>query len=202
MAMQHHTYTRLIGFLKITLPLVALGVLGTVFLITSDDGFNPGFAFSKSEFTELGAGNFLDNAQINGTTANGDAFSLLARRIEPETLKLDIINATDLTSHFDFASGESVVIISDFAIINNIDQLLIFPQGADITTNDGYSGTLETLTADLVSGAVSGQSLEADGPLGHISAEFFQISDVTPENDENRVLTFNKSVRVTLNIAE
>ncbi len=202
MAMKHHTYTRMIGLLKIILPLLALAVLGTVFLITKEDGFDPGFTFSQAEFDALESGSFLDNPQINGKTSDGDIFSLTAERIEPESQDLQRIIARNLVSNFDFASGISVEIIADTAEILMGEQLLIFPDGARIITSDGYDGTLETLTANLETGYISGEMIEADGPLGHVSAEFFQISSVGAGSNENRVLSFEKSVKVTLDTAE
>ena len=202
MAMQHHTYSRLIGFLKISLPLMALAVLGTVFLITTDDGFDPGFTFSQAEFDALESGSFLDNPQINGKTENGDIFSLTAARIEPETREMLVIFASGLVSTFDFATGNSAKIIADKAEIHPVDQLLVFPDGARIITSDGYDGTLKTLTANLETGNIFGEGISADGPLGQVSADFFQISSVGAGNSENRVLSFEKSVRVTLNTAE
>ncbi len=202
MAMKHHTYTKLIGVLKIILPLLALGVLGTVFLITSDDGFDPGFTFSQAEFDALESGSFLDNPQINGRTGKGGIFSLTADRIEPETNQLKHITAINLTSLFEFPSGESAKIIADTALIDNEAQLLIFTDGAHITTSDGYEGVLRTLTANLRNGEISGEMIEVDGPLGHISAEIFHISSVVKGSRENRVLSFEKAVRVTLNTTE
>lgn len=202
MAMKHHTYTRMIGLLKIILPLMALAVLGTVFLITKEDGFDPGFTFSQAEFDALESGSFLDNPQINGKTADGDIFSLNAERIEPESQDLQRIIASNLVSNFDFTSGISVEIIADTAEILMGEQLLVFPDGARIITSDGYDGTLKALTANLETGYISGEMIEADGPLGHISAEIFRISSVGAGSNGNRVLSFEKSVKVTLDTAE
>ncbi len=202
MAMNPHTYTRMIGLLKIGLPLLALAVLGTVFLITTDDGFDPGFTFSQAEFDALESGSFLDNPQINGKTENGDIFSLTADRIVPESRDMQRIIASDLVSNFDFSTGKSAEIIADTAEILMREQLLVFPDGARIITSDGYDGTLATLTANLATGAISGEMIEADGPLGHISAEIFHISSIGDGSNENRVLSFEKTVRVTLNTAE
>ncbi len=202
MAMKHHTYTRMIGILKISLPLMALAVLGTVFLITKDDGFDPGFTFSQAEFDALESGSYLDNPQINGKTENGDVFSLTAERIEPETRELQRIIAINLVSNFEFASGVSAEIIADTAEILMGGKLLVFPDGARIITSDGYDGTLETLTANLETGQISGEMIKADGPLGHISAEIFHISSVGDGSSENRVLRFEKAVKVTLDTTE
>jgi len=202
MAMKHHNYSRLVGFMKIALPLVALGVLGTVFLITTDDGFDPGFTFSQAEFDALERGNFLANPRINGKTENGDIFSLIADSIAPQSSDLKLIFAVNLTSNFDFASGEQAEIIAESAIIDMVEQLLIFDTGADISTSDGYEGTVKTLTADLQTGNIYGTMIVTDGPLGHISADLFRISNVVTGSDENRVLSFEKSVKVTLNRAE
>jgi len=202
MAMRHHTYSKLIGFLKISLPLVALAVLGTVFLITTDDGFDPGFTFSPAEFNALESGSYLDNPRINGLTAKGDLFRLSADRIEPESLDLDTLIATNLRSNIEFAQGQSVEIIADTGRIESEGELLVFPDGAHIITSDGYEGILLTLTANLRSGQISGELIDVNGPLGQISAEIFHITGITKDSGRNQVLSFEKNVMVTLNTQE
>ncbi len=202
MAMKHHHYTRLINLLKIGMPLVALAVLGTVFLITADDGFDPGFTFSPAEFSALESGNFLDNPLINGRTTKGDVFSLSADIIEPESRFLRLLTATNLISNFNFASGEAAQISAQTALLDTQKNTLVFPDGAHIITSDGYEGTLQTLTANLRNGEISGEMIDVTGPLGHISAEIFHISSIAKGSGGNRVLSFEKAVKVMLNTAE
>ena len=181
------------------MPLLALALLGTVFLFTADDSYDPGFTFSDAEFDSLAQGSFLDNSKINGRTTQGDVFSIAADRIEPKTTDLSRIIAHNLTSRFDFVDGSFAEISAETAQIVNKEQLLHFPNGAHIVTSDGYDGAVQNLTANMKSGEISGEFIEAEGPLGHISAEKFHISNAINARGENQVLSFEKDVRVTLN---
>ena len=202
MALQHHNYSRLVSLLKVGLPLVALFLLGTVFLLTADDSFDPGFTFTQAEFDALEQGSFLDNSNINGRTANGDVFSMMAERIEPQDRKLSRINAFDMVSDFDFVTGQSARISASVAQIVNADRTLLFPEGAYIVTSDGYEGSVESVIVNLETGDIYGSNIESDGPLGHISAERFHISSILKANSENRVLSFENAVNVVLNTPE
>ena len=47
-------YSRWVGILKIVLPLIAVGLLSTVFLVQKEDAFEGGLVFTKVDIATLG----------------------------------------------------------------------------------------------------------------------------------------------------
>ena len=191
MARGHGIYSRVVAWLKILLPLIALAVLGTVFLITSDDGFEAGFTFSRADIETLETGSFIKNPQINGVTDMGEPFHLIAERILPQNGNNNFVEVVKLTGEFAFQSGDWVKIIADSALMDVQAQTIVFETGGQMETSDGNNARVDRLLVHLETGEISGEGILANGPLGRISADQFRIES---NEGENRVLWFENNV--------
>ncbi|MCF6273148.1 MAG: hypothetical protein L3J37_08135 [Rhodobacteraceae bacterium] len=197
MAKGHGTYSRVVAWLKILLPMIALIVLGTVFLITSDDGFDAGFTFSQADIETLEAGSFLKKPQIDGVTARGEPFHLVAELIAPVEGNLNLVKMTALSGEFVFSSSEWVRLEAATAVMDIKAQTLVFNEGGQVETSDGTIASVDFLRATLSTGEMEGRGIIALGPLGQVSADNFQIT--APEG-KNRVLWFENNVRMLYNL--
>ncbi len=192
------TYTRVVSTLKIILPLIALVLLGTVFLITPDDGFDTGFSFTQADFDALEEGNGLTNPRITGKTAKGQTFNLTAARISPQAGDIKLLIATDLAARLDAGDGRVARIDSEVAMLDLTENTLSLSLGGHLRTSEGYDAQVETLYVDLNSGDITGGRIRATGKLGEISADSYRILVNSGENGENRMLWFENNVRVTI----
>ncbi len=193
MARGHGTYSRFVALFKILLPLIALAVLGTVFLFTSENTIESGLTFSRADMALLEAGSFIRNPQIDGQTAKGEPFFLTADKIKPQDDDANLFTITALKGAFHFATGASVAIEASMATMDVKAQTIRFNAGGRIETSDGNIAEVGTLFVNLTTGELSGTGIEADGPLGHISADDFRIES---NEDENHVLWFENNVRM------
>jgi len=187
------TYSRMVAWLKILLPLLALAVLGTVFLVNSDNSFDSGFTFSKADLDTLEAGSFLAQPQIDGVTAKGEPFHLTAELITPKADDQNLVTITALSGNFAFVSGGWITLEADTALMDIGAQTLVFENGGRMESSDGSVAQVDTLLVFLTSGEINGSGIEANGPLGTISADSYRI-DAT--EGENRVLWFENNVRM------
>ncbi len=193
MARGHGTYSRMVTWLKILLPLLALGVLGTVFLINSDEGFEVGFSFSPADLDTLESGSFLNRPQIDGVTDKGEPFHLVAEKITPVGGDQNLVLVTALSGRFTFNSGDWVKLEAPGARLDIAAQTLLLEKGGTLETSDGNFATVRRLEAWLSSGEMRGNGIVANGPLGQISAEQFRIAAA---EGENRVLWFENRVKM------
>lgn len=193
--MQRDTYTRVVSTLKIVLPMIALGLLGTVFLITADDGFDTGFSFTQADFDALEEGNGLTNPRINAKTSRGDTFTLTAERISPQSGDVKVLIASNLSANLMSEQGRGAEVVAEVALLDLTKNVLVLSLGGNLVTSDGYDASVESLAVNIDTGTISGDRIEAAGPLGDISADNFRI---TIDDDENQVLWFEKNVRVTI----
>ena len=193
MASARNSYSRMVAWLKILLPLIALGVLGTVFLFNSNDGFEVGFTFSRADIETLEKGSFIKNPQINGITKKGEPFSLNADEIRPQGDDNNVVVITNLKAEFLFESGDWANITSESALMDVAAQTVWFESGGRLETSDGNVAVVDTLHLLMASGELQGSGIVANGPLGRVSADNFRIES---SEGENRVLWFENNVKM------
>ncbi len=193
MARGYGTYSRFVAWSKILLPLLALVVLGTVFLFTSKNKIESGLSFSQADVASLESGSFIRNPQIDGQTTSGAPFFLTADEIKRQDNNEDLLNVTALTGIFHFSAADTVKISAQIAMVDVQAQTIMFSEGGEIETSDGNIAKVETLFVNLATGKISGTGIEADGPLGHISADDFRLE---ARDGENHVLWFENNVRM------
>jgi len=193
MARSHSSYSRMVAWLKILLPLIALGVLGTVFLFNSESTFEVGFTFSRADIDTLEKVSFIKNPQINGITKKGEPFHLTADEIRPQGDDNNVVVVTNLKAEFLFQSGEWAKITSDSALMDVAAQTVWFENGGQLATSDGNIAVVDTLHLLMASGELQGSGIVAHGPLGRISADNFRIES---REGENRVLWFENNVKM------
>ena len=186
-------YSRMVAWLKILLPLLALAVLGTVFLINSDDSYDSGFTFSKADLETLESGSFLSQSKVDGVTSKGEPFQLIAALITPDSDNPNLVTISDLSGSFDFLSGGWLKLEAESAVMDIGAQTVVFEHGGQMESSDGNVATVSTMLVHLASGEISGTGAVASGPLGEISADSFRIE---ADEAENRVLWFENNVRM------
>ena len=197
MANARNSYSRMVTWLKILLPLIALGVLGTVFLFNSKDSFEAGFTFSRADIESLEQGSFITKPQINGITKKGEPFHLLADEVRPMDSDNSLFVIAKLDVEFRFSPEVWAKVTSETALMDVTAQTVWFESGGQLETSDGHRATVDTLHLLMASGELQGSGIVADGPLGRISAENFRIES---NDGENRVLWFENNVRMTYDL--
>jgi lipopolysaccharide export system protein LptC len=193
MAARRNSYSRMVAWLKILLPLIAIGVLGTVFLFNSKDGFEAGFTFSRTDIESLEKGSFIKSPQINGITQKGEPFHMLADEIRPLEDNNSLVVITNLDVEFQFKSGAWAKVTSPSAQMDVAAETVWFESGGRLETSDGNVAVVDTLHLLMALGELQGSGIVADGPLGRVSAENFRIES---DGSENRVLWFENNVRM------
>ncbi len=193
MARSHSSYSGMVAWLKILLPLIALGLLGTVFLFNNKDTFEIGFTFSRADLDSLEKGSFLKNPQINGITAKGEPFHVLADEIKPLDDSTNLVVITNMRTEFRFNSGAWAKVTASAALMDVAAQTVWFENGGRLETSDGNVAQVETLHLLMALGELQGTGIVANGPLGQVSAENFRIES---NGTENRVLWFENNVRM------
>jgi len=189
-------YSRFVGVVKVLLPLVALSILSTVFLLGDDDGFDNSLVFTSEDFDALEDTDALTRARFAGATMQGDYLSFSTTRIAPDLTRENVLEFSRLSGSAKFVSGQEAQIIAPTAFFFISDNRISMPEGGALSTSDGYRGRLETMNADLSTGNIDGTVLDGKGPLGEIIAGRFEMNQ---SGTENRVLWFSEGVRLKLN---
>lgn len=193
MAIDRHT--RVVAWLKVMLPLLALAILSTLFLVA--DRIDPDDALPGAEvdIETLAREPRMTAPSFAGTTLDGAALTLSAAEARPPS---DGAPAQASGLRLDLATPDGGR-TEAWAAAAQLDQAagqVVLSGGVSIRTSTGYTLQTDTLTARLDrSGLASGGAVRATGPAGELSAGGMTLGQ------DNRtpgayVLVFNQGVRL------
>lgn len=185
-----NTYSRLIGVLKIALPLAALALMSTVFLIARSPGQESVIPFAEIE--DIAREPRLANAQLSGVAEDGSDFELTARRVRPsgEAMLVDNIDANITTP-----GGVLIHIRAGNAEIDSTAALARLSGLARLETSSGYFMETIGLTADFAQNRITTDgALEVQAPFGTLTAG--QLTIETPVGSTEQVMLFQDGVRL------
>jgi len=161
-------YSRLVSLLKVALPLAALALLSTLFLLGRSTEQNATIPYSDAEIAERLRDQQMTGPFFTGTTENGDriAFSAEKMSVLPSGNE-----ARGITAQFDLAGGGRILLLSDTGVLDIGAAKAELSGSVDITSDTGLRITSDAMTANLETGSlVSPGPIEARGSIGELTA--------------------------------
>jgi lipopolysaccharide export system protein LptC len=188
-------YSRIVAVLKLALPLVALGLLASIFLVQTDDNIG-GVVFSPGDVQALGDGLRISNPVFTGTTRGEDRFRFTAALVEPDAAPPQRAAITDLAGTLELRDGPIVTLSAATGDLDVPSQRLDMSGKVVIETSDGYKIDAERATLDLRAGAfVAGDRVLSTGPLGSITSGSLHVAPAS-ESGEARRFSFGNGVKL------
>ncbi|MFT6773807.1 MAG: lipopolysaccharide export system protein LptC [Paracoccaceae bacterium] len=167
-------YSRAVRWLKIGLPLLALGLLSAVFLLPRDTGFDGGLIYSTADLLKLGEGLTVSNPRFTGTTEKGEPFVVSAVAAIPDGPDPTLVTLDAPRAEID-QSGRSITLTSAAGSLRPKDNTLALTGGVTLVTSDGYRVTTDRIEANIKDGAMRAPGpVRAVGPQGAIEAGSFR----------------------------
>jgi lipopolysaccharide export system protein LptC len=189
-------YSRVVAVLKVGLPLVAIGLLVSLFLVQTDDRLGGNVVFSPGDVEALGSGLRIDNPTFTGTTQGGDRFRFTAALVEPDAAPPERARITTLAGTLDLQDGPRVSVSARTGDLDIPTQRLDLSGQVVITTSDGYRMVTDKATIDLRAGAfVAGDEVASTGPLGEITSGSLHVAPAAATGEARR-FSFSDGVRV------
>ncbi len=169
-------YSRTVRWLKLALPVLALGLVAAVFLVNQKETFEGGISFTRADLDAMGEGLKVSNPNLSGMTRDGDAYNFHADEAFPSDLELTRVAISRLTGSVQLKEGPRIYVSAPEAGFDLEAQRMQMPGGVNLTTSDGYSFRVDWLEADLASAEMRGEgSVRAAGPMGDIVADRLRI---------------------------
>ena len=193
--MQADRYSRTVSFLKVALPLAALALLSTLFLISRSVTPIANVPFADAEVQERLTNQQVTGPYFSGTSARGDQISFIAEKMTSPTGKLGSNKAEEVLVRVDLASGRQFELESDLATIDIAENQSELTGDVKIVTSDGYSLQSEKLRIALTGldinspGAVTGKL-----PLGNVDAGGMRL--FVPDENSEAQLIFTNGVKL------
>ncbi|WP_415405198.1 hypothetical protein [Tateyamaria sp. SN3-11] len=186
-------YSRLVAWLKVLLPLTALGLLSTLFLLSRNIDPMAAIPFAETEIAKRLQGQQITGPFFSGTTDAGDRVSIAAGTMATRS---DSNNeAEDLSAQIDLASGTRVVLFSDRGQFDMVSNTSALEGNVVITTSSGYKLTTDALAAEFDTLVVESPGpVAGTGLFGRLNAGQMRLQ--REEGDENAQLIFTNGVKL------
>lgn len=193
MAVDRHT--RVVVWLKVALPLLALAVLATLFLLSDQIDPEAALPYAEVDVVDRAREPRMTAPSYAGTTSDGASLTLMADEARPAASDAPA-NAQGLTLELKTPDGSRTALHAQAVEIDQSGRQMILSGGVTISTDTGYRMETPELLAQMDrSGLESRGGVTANGPVGAIQAGGMVLSQ------DNRtpgayVLVFNKGVRL------
>jgi lipopolysaccharide export system protein LptC len=196
MAVGPGLYSRVVAILKVGLPLMALAMLGSLFLFTDQEAPQGELAFSPADLAELAAGMEVLNPVLSGTTDANDAFRFTAAVVVPDAAPPTRAQAREITGRVSFIGGPQVDLAAAGADLDLKTRLLELEGDVRVTTSDGYRLEAARMQVDLRGGILRAEeAVTAAGPMGTIAARRLDVRP-DPDAEGSRLFLFEDAVRL------
>lgn len=195
MATDPGLHSRIVGVLKVGLPLVALGMLASIFLVQTDR-LGGNLIFSQGDIEALGQGLRITNPTFTGTTRGQDQFRFTAALVEPDAAPPERARITALAGEVALHNGPTVELEADTGDLHVPTERLDVAGNVRIRTSEGYRMAAEQATLDLKAGSlIAGNAVETTGPLGRIDSGSLTIEPAAASGEARR-FSFGNGVRL------
>lgn len=188
MARADGLYSRVIAWLKILLPLAALALLSTLFLLSDSREPLENVPFADALKAGETARQGVSTPYYTGTTQGGDLVTMTAQRAWP--MPNGDISAAQLSSRMQLKDGSTIHLDAKDALMTEADRRLHLSGGVEIESSLGYVLQTDALVSEM--DRVAAESLgpvSGHGPLGTLNAGQMQIASAGEAGEVQIVFT-------------
>lgn len=187
-------YSRLVTFLKVLLPLTALALLSTLFLLSRSVDPITTLPFGETELSERLREGVITDPYFSGMLAGGDQIIITASSARPGS-EGAFAKAENLRAQVGLSADQNVTLSSQTGFFDPENDVARFDGSVRITTTTGYE-----LTTDALESRIEALQMESDGvvmgkgPFGRLTAGQMLLSADVDTNDVH--LLFKDGVKL------
>jgi len=169
----------MVALFKVLLPLAALGILSTLFMLSRSVDPTAKIPFAEREMAERMRDQQVTAPFFSGTTSKGDEIIVTASLARPNRAGAPA-EATDLTVRITMADGVRITLTSDTGIVAVDKNIATFSGNVEITSTNGFVVQTDMLNTALntVSGSTPGP-ITGTGPIGDLTAGQMHIREIS-----------------------
>ncbi|WP_102110291.1 LPS export ABC transporter periplasmic protein LptC [Oceaniglobus roseus] len=196
MAAYDNTHSRVVAWLKVVLPLVALAILSTLFLVSQRHEPTGSLPYTTARNSEALREQSMIGPNYAGVTTDGAAISLDAESARPGTGSTVV--AQGLTGAIRTPDGGTLDLVAASADVDTAARSAELTGGVKIETSTGFTLDTKALTASLSeTSVVTEGAVEGHGPMGRMSAGKMELRRETAEGQAPAyVLLFTDGVKL------
>jgi len=164
-------YSRLVAGMKIILPLAALGLLSTMFLLSRKVDPTATIPYASETVEDSARMQGATNPSFSGVTDNGEQILMRATSARPDPADENQILSDDITAQLRLLNGTVIDITSEAARVDQGSDLATLEGNVRIETSTGYDLRTSLLSSRFSRiHAVAPNRVEGSGLSGQITA--------------------------------
>ncbi|WP_343080339.1 hypothetical protein [Ostreiculturibacter nitratireducens] len=189
-------HTKLVFWLKILLPLGALAILSTLFLLSRSIDPEDAIPYAEVDVEELAREQRLSAPEYAGVTTDGAAVTVTAAAARPDAQDSRRVSATGIHAVMDTANSLKAVLSAAEGVIDTGASMLTLSGSVDISTSTGYHVAAPHVTSALDrTEVIADGPLAAEAPYGKLEAGSMELR-ADPEAEGGNVLIFKDGVKL------
>ncbi|WP_371170106.1 LPS export ABC transporter periplasmic protein LptC [Aliiroseovarius sp. 2305UL8-7] len=189
-------YSRFVAWLKVLLPVSALALLSTMFLISKSVDPTTALSYARVNLEELTGSQRIDSPKFSSVTEDGAAISFSAKSAVPDSNTPNLFTADVLAARIETPDGGAVDIDAAKAVIDGSSNRVDLSGGVTLVTSTDYEIATDGLTTAMdATYAKSNGPVEASGPMGDMTAG---TAEITKQGDgpSTYLLVFKDGVKL------
>lgn len=189
MASRDNLHSHVVAWLKIILPLAALAILSTLFLVARGIETPDVLPYAQIDLKDRARNPQATEPTFGGVTENADKIALVAETARPLDADMTRVEMHDVTGRIDLASGSVIHVRSEDGLVDQPGDLARLTGKVVITTSSRWQMRTEALNAGMrVVWAETDGYVEGDGPLGRFNAGKMRL-DLDADGKAHLLLT-------------
>jgi len=168
---------RIVAFLKIALPLLAVGLVVTMVVYSILYRPDKTLAISYSDVDREQGEVVMIAPRFVGADKNNEPFEVVASKARQDPNDSALVELDRVDAKLVLNEGAHLRLIAGRGVLDTNNQLLRLTAPIELTSSEGYSVQTDEARADLKNGTLTGQTpIDAYGPFGVIHADGFQAN--------------------------
>jgi len=164
-------HTRLVNWAKIILPLVALGLLSTLFLLSRKVDLNDQIPVVDVDLAQRAHDQGATNPSFAGVASGGEEVTFRAQSVRPDPADRDILLAQRAQAKLTLNGGGVVDITSQRGTANQAEMTALLEGDVRFETTTGYHIRTDSITTRFSTlHAETPGEITGTGPPGDLSA--------------------------------
>jgi lipopolysaccharide export system protein LptC len=169
-------YSRFVQIMKRALPITAAIITAAVLAYALQPGEASRFAMTFSRVGKLENDLGMMHPRLTGTDDSGQPFTVTADSAMQDAANAKRAMLTKVEADVTLRDGTWINVKSDSGTVDTENRLLDLAGNISIFSDNGYEAHAPVAQIDLKTGVVHGsQTVEAQGPIGTLSADGFEI---------------------------
>ena len=188
-------HTRIVAYAKIILPIIALGLLSTLFLLSKSTDPISSIPFSEADIEERTRNQQISSPEVFGVTSRGDLVALNAAFARQSDDNSDITIAEKVATSIKLVSGAEVNMQAGAAEYDTKSGEIRLSSAVKTTTTNGYTFEATALNINMFELLVESEGeVRGRGPATSLTAGQMRIE--VPQGEKDAHLLFSNGVKL------